>query len=90
MRLKESSAYEGSTSKVNEQEAQVAIQLLKQIDKASIDAVNSGKVIVNKSKKIDERFFAGIIYTYGDQATLIKKMRRGQDMKVYLKNKMND
>lgn len=75
---KESSAYEGSTSKVNEQEAQVAIQLLKQIDKASIDAVNSGKVIVNKSKKIDERLSAGIICTYGDQASLIKKMRRGQ------------
>ena len=35
---KESSAYEGSTSKVNEQEAQVAIQLLKQIDKASLSS----------------------------------------------------
>ena len=39
---------------------------------ASIDAVNSGKVIVNKSKKIDERLSAGIICTYGDQASLIR------------------
>lgn len=75
---KESSAYEGSTSKINEQEAQVAIQLLKQINKVSLDAVNAGKVIVNKFKKIDERLSAGIICTYGDQASLIKKMRRGQ------------
>lgn len=75
---KESSAYEGSTSKINEQEAQVAMQLLKQIDKASLEAVKSGKVVVNKAKKIDERLSAGIICTYGDQASLIKKKRKGQ------------
>lgn len=75
---KESSAYEGSTSKVNEQEAQVAIQLLKVIDKASLDAVNAGKVRVDKSRKIDERLSAGIICTYGDQASLIKKKRKNQ------------
>lgn len=75
---KESSAYEGSTSKINEQEAQVAMQLLKQIDKASTEAVQSGKVRVNKSRKIDERLSAGIICTYGDQAALIKKKRKGK------------
>lgn len=75
---KESSAYEGSTSKINEQEAQVAIRLLQEIDKASLNEVNAGKVIVNKPKKIDERLSAGIICTYGDQSSLIKKMRRGQ------------
>lgn len=75
---KESSAYEGSTSKVNEQEAQVAIQLLKVIDKASLDAVNAGKVLIDKSRKIDERLSAGIICTYGDQASLIKKKRKKQ------------
>lgn len=64
--------------------------MLKQIDKASIDAVNSGKVIVNKSKKIDERLSAGIICTYGDQASLIKKMRRGQRYEGLSENKMND
>lgn len=75
---KESSAYEGSTSKVNEQEAKVAMQLLKEINKASEEAVKTGKVRVNKSKKIDERLSLGIICTYGDQATLIKKKRKGQ------------
>ncbi len=74
----ESSAYEGSTSKINEQEAQVAMQLLKQIDKASQEAVNQRKVQVNKQRKIDERLSAGIICTYGDQAGLIKKKIRGQ------------
>ena len=75
---KESSAYEGSTSKINEQEAQVAMQLLKQIDKASQESINQGKVQVNKQRKIDERVSAGIICTYGDQAGLIKKKIRGQ------------
>ena len=54
------------------------MQLLKQIDKASLEAVKSGKVVVNKAKKIDERLSAGIICTYGDQASLIKKKRKGQ------------
>lgn len=75
---KESSAYEGSTSKINEQEAEVAIQLLKKINKASEDLIASRKIIVDKEKKIDERLSAGIICTYGDQANLIKKKRKGQ------------
>lgn len=75
---KESSAYEGSTSKINEQEAEVAIQLLKRINKASEELIASKKIIVDKERKIDERLSAGIICTYGDQASLIKKKRRGQ------------
>ncbi len=73
---KESSAYEGSTSKINEQEAEVTINLLKKLDKASSELVKSGKFKVDKEKKIDERPSAGIICTYGDQAGLIKKKRR--------------
>lgn len=75
---KESSAYEGSTSKVNEQEARVAIELLRRIDGASGELVKSGKFKVNKDKRIDERPSVGVICTYGDQAGLIKKKRRGK------------
>lgn len=74
---KESSAFEGSTSKINEQEAQVAITLLKELDKAAKGLVSEHKVIVDPSRKIDERPSAGIICTYGDQAGLIKKKRKG-------------
>lgn len=73
---KESSAYEGSTSKINEQEAEVAIALLRELDKASNELVKAGKIRVNKDKKIDERPSAGVICTYGDQAGLIKKKRK--------------
>lgn len=75
---KESSAYEGSTSKVNEQEAQVAIELLRQLDSASGNLVQSGKLKVNKEKRVDERPSVGVICTYGDQAGLIKKKRKGK------------
>ena len=75
---KESSAYEGSTSKVNEQEARVAIELLRRIDGASGELVKSGKFKVNKDKRIDERPSIGVICTYGDQAGLIKKKRKGK------------
>lgn len=74
---KESSAFEGSTSKINEQEAQVAIRLLKELDKAAKGLVSEHKIIVDPSRKIDERPSAGIICTYGDQAGLIKKKRKG-------------
>lgn len=74
---KESSAFEGSTSKINEQEAQVAITLLKELDKAAKGLVSEHKIIVDSSRKIDERPSAGIICTYGDQAGLIKKKRKG-------------
>lgn len=73
----ESSAYEGSTSKINEQEAQVAIELLRKLDAASGELVRSGKFKVDKEKRIDERPSVGVICTYGDQAGLIKKKRKG-------------
>ena len=75
---KESSAFEGSTSKINEQEAQVAMTLLKELDKASQELVAKQKIRVDSSKKIDERPSVGIICTYGDQAGLIKKKRKYQ------------
>ena len=75
---KESSAYEGSTSKINEQEAEVAIALLKELDKASSELVRTGKLKVDAKKLIDERPSVGVICTYGDQAGLIKKKRRYQ------------
>ena len=75
---KESSAFEGSTSKINEQEAQVAMTLLKELDKSSKELVSQRKIIVDPSKKIDERPSVGIICTYGDQAGLIKKKRKYQ------------
>ena len=75
---KESSAFEGSTSKINEQEAQVAMTLLKELDKASQELVAKRKIHVDSSKKIDERSSVGIICTYGDQAGLIKKKRKYQ------------
>lgn len=75
---RESSAYEGSTSKVNEQEARVAIELLQKLDSASGEHVRAGKFKVNKEKRIDERPSVGVICTYGDQAGLIKKKRKGK------------
>ena len=73
---KESSAYEGSTSKINEQEAEVAIALLRELDKAANELVRTGKLRVDKDKKIDERPSIGVICTYGDQAGLIKNKRK--------------
>lgn len=75
---RESSAYEGSTSKVNEQEAAVAMTLLRELDKASVELEKQGKIKVSKDKKIDERPSVGVVCTYGDQANLIKKKRKYQ------------
>ena len=75
---RESSAYEGSTSKVNEQEAAVAMVLLRELDKASAELEKQGKIKVSKDKKVDERPSVGVICTYGDQANLIKKKRKYQ------------
>ena len=75
---KESSAYEGSTSKINEQEAEVAITLLKALNAACEEQISAHKIHVDKAKGIDERPSAGIICTYGDQAGLIKKKRKYQ------------
>lgn len=75
---KESSAYEGSTSKINEQEAEVAMRLLRELDSASVELVKQGKIKVSKDNKTDERPSVGVICTYGDQAGLIKKKRKYQ------------
>ena len=75
---KESSAYEGSTSKINEQEAEVAIKLLKAINTACEEQVAAHKIRIDKAKGIDERPSAGIICMYGDQAGLVKKKRKYQ------------
>lgn len=75
---RESSAYEGSTSKVNEQEAQVAIELLRGLDSASGELIKSGKCKIDKDRRVDERPSVGVICTYGDQAGLIKKKRKGK------------
>ena len=75
---RESSAYEGSTSKVNEQEAAVAMVLLRELDKASVELEKQGKIKVSKDKKIDERPSVGVICTYGDQANLINKKKKYQ------------
>ena len=75
---KESSAYEGSTSKINEQEAEVAITLLKALNAACEEQIASHKIRIDKAKGVDERLSAGIICTYGDQAVHIKKKRKYQ------------
>lgn len=75
---KESSAYEGSTSKINEQEAEVAITLLKALNAACEERITAHKIRIDKAKGIDERPSAGIICTYGDQARHIKKKRKYQ------------
>ena len=75
---KESSAYEGSTSKINEQEAEVAITLLKALNAACEEQIAQHKIRIDKAKGVDERPSAGIICTYGDQAGLIKKKRKYQ------------
>lgn len=84
---RESSAYEGSTSKINEQEAQVAIKLLKELNKASEKLVDEHKLIFDPEKDIDERPSAGIICTYGDQAGLIKKKRGYQKFDSFSKKR---
>ena len=75
---KESSAYEGSTSKINNQEADVAMTLLREIDNAAGELIKQKKIRIDKESKIDERPSVGVICTYGDQAGLIKKKRKYQ------------
>ena len=75
---KESSAYEGSTSKINEQEAEVAITLLKALNAACEERITAHKIRIDKAKGVDERLSAGVICTYGDQARHIKKKRKYQ------------
>ncbi len=79
----ESSAYEGSTSKINKQEADVALALLKALDEAPALRVSSGKVRVDPSTGVAERPSIGVICTYGDQATRIKKAIRKQKFRGF-------
>lgn len=58
---KESTKYEGSTSKINEIEADVTIKLLKELDLAS-----------EEHNKNEKPLSVGVICTYGDQASIIK------------------
>ena len=74
---------DGSTSKVNEQEAQVALELLKQLDLSSGALVASGKIKVNKERRIDERPSVGVICTYGDQARSIQRERRNRQFQNF-------
>ena len=75
---KESSAYEGSTSKINNQEADVAMTLLREIDNAAGELIKQKKIQADRENKVDERPSVGVICTYGDQAGLIKKKRKYQ------------
>lgn len=75
---KESSASEDSTSKVNVQEAEVAMRLLRSLNEASEQLIKSGKCRIDKNKRIDERPSVGVICTYGDQAKSIMRKRKGQ------------
>lgn len=75
---KESSAFEGSTSKVNEQEAEVTLRLLRSLNEASEQLVKDGKCRIDKNRRIDERPSVGVICTYGDQARRIQRKRKGQ------------
>ena len=56
---------------------------MQKLDSASGELVKSGKFKVNKEKRIDERPSVGVICTYGDQAGLIKKKRRGKQFSSF-------
>lgn len=73
---KESSSFEGSTSKINEQEAEVAIKLLKKLDGSCAELMKKGRIRHSEKDGIDERPSAGVICTYGDQARLINRKRK--------------
>lgn len=70
------SSEEGSTSKINKQEADVIMALLDGLNDASLELVSRGRV--RTEKRDDERPSVGVICTYGDQAGLIKKRRKGK------------
>lgn len=77
------SSEDGSTSKQNKQEAAVVMELLKGLDAAALDLLSKNKIQVDKDRRIDERPSVGVICTYGDQAGLIKKRRKGQQYKGF-------
>ena len=68
------SSEEGSTSKINKQEAEVVMALLEGLNDAALELVSRGRV--RTEKRDDERPSVGVICTYGDQAGLIKKRRK--------------
>lgn len=80
---KTESSEDGSTSKQNKQEASVIMELLKGIDHAALELISKGKIRVDKERQIDERPSVGVICTYGDQAGLIKKRRKGIQYKGF-------
>lgn len=80
---KKESSEDGSTSKQNKQEASVIMELLKGIDHAALELISKGKIRVDKERQIDERPSVGVICTYGDQAGLIKKRRKGIQYKGF-------
>ena len=75
------SSEEGSTSKINKQEADVVMALLDGLNDASLELVSRGRVRIEK--RDDERPSIGVICTYGDQAGLIKKRRKGKQYKGF-------
>ena len=80
---KKESSEDGSTSKQNKQEASVIMELLNGIDHAALELISKGKIRVDKERQIDERPSVGVICTYGDQAGLIKKRRKGIQYKGF-------
>ena len=80
---KKESSEDGSTSKQNKQEASVIMELLNGIDHAALELISKGKIRVDKERQIDERPSVGVICTYGDQAGLIKKRRKGFQYKGF-------
>ena len=77
------SSEDGSTSKQNKQEASVIMELLNGIDRAALELISKGKIRVDKERQIDERPSVGVICTYGDQAGLIKKRRKGNQYRGF-------
>ena len=75
------SSEEGSTSKINKQEAEVVMALLDGLNDAALELVTRGRV--RTEKRDDERPSVGVICTYGDQAGLIKKRRKGKQYKGF-------
>lgn len=75
------SSEEGSTSKINKQEADVVMALLEGLNEAALELVSRGRV--RTEKRDDERPSVGVICTYGDQAGLIKKRRKGKQYKGF-------
>lgn len=75
------SSEEGSTSKINKQEADVVMALLDGLNDASLELVSRSRV--RTEKRDDERPSVGVICTYGDQAGLIKKRRKGKQYKGF-------